>query len=59
VPARFGLSSILDLAMVHLAMHDAIQAYDHRFEPYAGTISNATGSPVAAAAAAAHDVLVS
>jgi hypothetical protein len=59
VPARPGPSSILDLAMVHLAMHDAIQAYDHRFEPYAGTISNATGSPVAAAASAAHDVLVS
>ena len=59
VPARPGPSSILDLAMVHLAMHDAIQAYDHRFESYALTIHNATGSRVAAAASAAHDVLVS
>ena len=58
IPARPGPSSILDLAMVHAAMHDAIQAYDGRFEPYAVTIPNATGSPVAAAASAAHAVLV-
>src|SRR4051794_33122233 len=58
VPARPGPTSILDLAMVHAAMHDAIQAYDGRFEPYAVTIPNAAGSPVAAAATAAHDVLV-
>jgi hypothetical protein len=44
--------------MVHAAMHDAIQAYDGRFEFYAGTIPNASGSAVAAAATAAHDVLV-
>ena len=58
VPARPGPTSILDLAMVHVAMHDAIQAYDGRFEPYAVAIPNAAGSPVAAAATAAHDVLV-
>src|SRR5262245_39143727 len=58
VPVRPGPSSILDLAMVHAAMHDAIQAYEHRYEAYAVTIPNATGSPVAAAASAAHDVLV-
>jgi hypothetical protein len=57
-PARPGPSSILDLAMVHAAMHDAIQAYDGRFEPYAVAIPNAAGSPVAAAATAAHDLLV-
>jgi hypothetical protein len=44
--------------MVHAAMHDAIQAYDGRYEPYAIAVANATGSPVAAAASAAHDVLV-
>src|SRR5262249_5979893 len=38
--------------------HDAIQAYDGRFETYAAPILNASGSPVAAAASAAHDVLV-
>jgi len=58
IPARPGPTSILDLAMVHAAMHDAIQAYDGRFEPYATSIPNASGSPVAAAASAAHDVLV-
>jgi hypothetical protein len=41
-----------------LAMHDAIQAFEHRFESYTEPIADASGSPVAAAAAAAHDVLV-
>jgi hypothetical protein len=50
---------ILDLAMVHIAMHDAIQAYQHRFETYAEPIVGAAGSPVAATATAARDVLVS
>lgn len=58
VPGRPGPSAILDLAMVHAAMHDAIQAYERRFEPYAMQIPNASGSPVAAAASAAHDILV-
>jgi hypothetical protein len=58
VPARPGPSAILDLAVVSVAMHDAIQAFEGRYEPYAGEIPNATGSPVAAAATAAHDVLV-
>src|SRR6201987_4671419 len=55
---RPGPSAILDLAMVHAAMHDAIQAFQGRFEPYGSPILNASGSPVAAAARAAHDVLV-
>ena len=49
---------ILDLAMVHIAMHDAIQAYQHRFETYNEPIAGAAGSVVAAAATAARDVLV-
>jgi len=49
---------IIDLAMVHAAMHDAVQAYDKRFEPYAGPIAAAAGSSPVAAAKAAHDVLV-
>ena len=32
VPLRPGPSSLLDLAMVHAAMHDAIQAYEGRYE---------------------------
>lgn len=58
ISARPGPSSILDLAMVHVAMHDAIQAYQGRFESYSGAIPNASGSSIAAAARAAHDVLV-
>ena len=58
VPARRGPSAVLDFAVVHLAMHDAVQAFERRYEPYCATISNATGSPVAAASKAARDVLV-
>ena len=58
VPARPGAFAILDFATVHAAMHDAIQAFDRRFESYAVPIQFASGSPVAAAAAAAHGVLV-
>jgi hypothetical protein len=56
--ARPGPSPLFDYAMVHAAMHDAVQAFDGRFEPYNVAIPNASGSPVAAAAAAAHGVLV-
>jgi hypothetical protein len=49
---------ILDTAMVHLAMHDAVQAYQQRFGSYNEPIVGASGSPVAAVATAARDVLV-
>jgi len=49
---------ILDVAMVQLAVHDAIQAYQGRFESYNTRVEGASGSPVAAAATAARDVLV-
>jgi hypothetical protein len=55
---RPGGAPGLDYAMVHAAIHDAVQAYDRRFEPYAVEITEASGSPVAAIAKAAHDVLV-
>jgi hypothetical protein len=48
----------IDIAMVHAAMYDAVQAYDKRFEPYAGAIPGASGSSIVAAAKAARDVLV-
>ncbi len=41
-----------------LAIHDAVQAYEKRFKHYAVRMGDATGSPVAAAARAARDVLV-
>jgi hypothetical protein len=53
-----GGSPFLDIATVHLAIHDAVCAIDRQFQPYNVTIAGASGSPVAAAAAAAHDVLV-
>lgn len=55
---RPGASINLDFAVVHAAMHDAVQAYDKRFEPYAVAIPDASGSMAAAVATAAHDVLV-
>jgi hypothetical protein len=47
----------VDLALVHLAMHDAVQAYDRRFETYSVPVQAAAGSAIVAAAKAAHDVL--
>jgi len=48
----------LDLAIVHIGVHDAVQAIERRFKPYHTQIPGATGSRIAAVAAAAHDVLV-
>jgi len=56
--ARRGPSGMLDFPMVHIAMHDAVQSYERRFASYCAAIPSPSGSPVAAAATAAHDVLV-
>jgi hypothetical protein len=49
----------LDLAVVQAAVHDAVQAIDRRYMPYhVMFLRRASGSPDAAAARAAHDVLV-
>ena len=53
-----GAAPLLDFAMVHAAIHDAVQAYEKQFRPYAIHIRDASGSRVAAVAAAARDVLV-
>ena len=45
--------------MMHIAIHDAVQAYQHRFKTYNAPIPNAAGSIIAAVATAARDVLVS
>src|SRR5687767_2247710 len=55
---RPGPSSILDFAMMHVAMHDAIQAIEGRFHTYSAVLPASEGSVVAAAAAAAHAILV-
>lgn len=46
-------------AMTHLAMHDALNALFPVYEKYAFTGYNAAADPIAAAASAAHTVLVS
>ena len=47
-------------AMVHTAVHDALNAIERHSQPYALDIGTKPGaSPVAAVATAAHDVLVS
>ena len=57
--ARPGPSPLFDYAMVHAAMHDAVQAFEERFEPYnAANLRMPPARPMAAAAAAAHGVLV-
>ena len=46
------------MAMVHVAIHDALNAIDRRYQPYAFDGHAPGASPDAAVAAAAHDVLV-
>ena len=58
-PARPNPIPFLDLAIVQVAVHDAVQAIDRRYKPYHVAFPRgASGSPEAAAAKAAHDVLV-
>ena len=46
-------------AMTHAAIHDALNAIDRRYQPYAFDLrADPNASPDAAVAAAAHDVLV-
>ena len=55
---RPGPIGAMDSALVQVAVHDAVQAIDKRFEPYHVEVKRAQGSRSAAAAAAAHAVLV-
>src|SRR3954468_19531779 len=57
---RPGGSPAIDLATMHAAMYDAVQAIEKDYEPYRVTDvpGTAGASPVAAAAKAARDVLV-
>jgi hypothetical protein len=48
----------LDFAIVHLAIYDAVESLDHRFEPYNALIPGAAGSSSAAAAKAGRDMLI-
>lgn len=56
---RPGGSVTIDLATVHAAQYDAVQAIERDYEPYRVTdVPNAAGSPIAAAVKAARDVLL-
>jgi hypothetical protein len=57
-PPRSGPVGYLDMALVQAAVYDAVQNIGGKFKPYHVTIPGASGSPEAAAAKAAHDVLV-
>jgi hypothetical protein len=56
-PAQ-GVGTVRPFSMTHIAMFDAINAIERDFEPYRVRMRHANGSPEAAAAQAAHDVLV-
>src|SRR5262245_3689049 len=56
---KFGPATSCDIAMAHLAMHDALNAIDRRYNPYVyDAVAPRGASPAAAIAAAAHGVLV-
>lgn len=57
---RGGPPGLLDMALVHLAIHDAVQAIEGRFQPYhySDPTKLGAGSSAAAVAAAAHRMLV-
>lgn len=55
---RPGPTLVLDVAAVHGAIYDAVQAIEGDYRPYCSEIPGATGTPAAAVAKAAHDVLV-
>jgi hypothetical protein len=53
-----GPGRLIEYAMVHIAMHDAVQAIQQRYATYSPGITPTSGSVIAAAAKAARDVLV-
>jgi hypothetical protein len=57
---RGGPPGLFDIALVHLAVHDAVQAIEGKFQPYfySDPTKLGAGSLEAAVAAAAHRVLV-
>jgi hypothetical protein len=48
----------VDMAIVQIAVYDAVQAIEKDYKPYHVQIPGASGSPTAAAAKAARDVLI-
>ena len=59
IPGGGGAGAPRFFALTHIAMFDAINAIEREFEPYHARLRRGVGSPEAAAAQAAHDVMVS
>src|SRR5262252_4775459 len=57
-PPRPVPVSFLDMAVAQAAVYDAVEAIGGKFKPYHVVIPGASGSPEAATAKAAHDILV-
>ena len=57
-PAHPPPVTFIDMAIVQAAIYDAAQAIERRYKPYHVEIAGASGSPAAATAKAARDVLV-
>jgi hypothetical protein len=55
---RPGPIGVVDLALVQVAVHDAVQAIERRYEPYHAELAHAHGKRSAAVAAAAYHTLV-
>ena len=55
---RPGPTWVIDVAVVQLAVYDAVQALEGDYRPYCGSIPGASGSMTAAVSKAARDVLV-
>lgn len=58
VPAHPTPLVFIDMAIVQVAVYDAVQAIEKQYKPYYVEIPGASGSPAAAAAKAARDVLI-
>jgi hypothetical protein len=58
IPGGGGAGAPRFYALTHIAIFDAVNAIEHGFEPYHVRLSLEVGSPEAAAAQAAHDVIV-
>jgi hypothetical protein len=58
IPKPVGVGSPRYYAMMHVAMFDAVNSIDREFEPFRVRRRPGVGSAEAAAAQAAHDVLV-
>lgn len=54
----YSFIGVRSLAMMHLAMHDALNAIEPKYETYAYRGSEPQADPIAAAAQAAYEVLI-